>query len=78
MAIIRRFSLLPLQIEAKHTDAAATYSLVKDRDGNRFLQIDSYGSRARKLKGKKSQSLRLSESALRQLKEIIGRHFPRA
>jgi hypothetical protein len=77
MAIIRRLSFLALQVEAKHTDAEATYSFVKDRDGNRFLQIDSYGSRARKLKGKKSQSLRLSESALRELKNIIDRHFPR-
>jgi len=75
MAIVRHLELRPLQVDAKHTEVDATYSLVKDKDGTPYLQIDTYGSEARKLQGKKSQSIRLSPEAVVQLREIFDRHF---
>ena len=75
MAIIRHFELAQLTGEARHTEATASYSLVKEADGVKYLQLDTYGSRVRKLKGKKSQSIRLSPEAVAELKNILERHF---
>jgi hypothetical protein len=72
MAIVRRMELVPLNVEAKHTETDATYCWVKDREGARFLQIDTYGSADRVLRQKKSQSIRFSEAAIRQLSSIIS------
>ena len=66
---------MTLQLDVKHSAAGASYSIIIDRDGRKYLQIDTYGSGVRKLKGKKSQSLRLTAEAVSQLKEIIARHF---
>jgi hypothetical protein len=44
--------------------------------GERILQLDTYGSEARKIPGKVSQSIQLDESAARQLIEIVLRAFP--
>ena len=76
MAIVRRLDELALQIEAKHTETDGTYSVVKDRDGKKYLQIDTYGSSTRRIAGKKSQSIRFSREAIRQLRGIIMKHFP--
>jgi hypothetical protein len=76
MAIVRHLEEHALQIEAIHTETECTYSLVKDRDGNRYLQIDTYGSSGRKIEGKKSQSIRFAPEAVAELRQIIQRHFP--
>ncbi len=76
MAIVRHLEEHPLHVEAKHTETECTYSLVKDSDGNKYLQIDTYGSAERKIEGKKSQSIRFSPEAVAELRVIIGRHFP--
>lgn len=75
MAIVNHFEFLDLQIEASHTEVDATYSLVKEQDGVHHLQIDTYGSRHRKLRGKKSQTIRLTPNAVAELKAIIEKHF---
>jgi hypothetical protein len=68
MAIVRHLEEQQLQIEASHTETECTYSLVKDKDGTRYLQIDTYGSSERKIEGKKSQSIRFSPDAVAELK----------
>lgn len=75
MAIIRHLEHVLLQIDSKHSDAQATYSLVKDEAGSKYLQIDTYGSSERKMPGKKSQSIRLSPEAIKELRVILDRHF---
>jgi hypothetical protein len=64
-----------LATEAQHSETECTYSVVRDRDGARFLQIDTYGSRQRKIAGKKSQSIRLAPEAIRELKKILSTEF---
>jgi len=76
MAIVRHLEEQVLQIEASHTETECTYSVVKDKDGKKYLQIDTYGSPDRKIEGKKSQSIRFSSVAIAELRDIIGRHFP--
>ena len=75
MAIVRHLEEHSLQIEARYTETECTYSLVKDRDGTKYLQIDTYGSGERKIEGKKSQSIRFAPEAVSELRRIIARHF---
>ena len=76
MAIVRHLQEQPLHVEASHTETECTYCLVKDREGNRYLQVDTYGSSGRKIEGKKSQSIRFAPEAIRELKGIISLYFP--
>jgi hypothetical protein len=43
--------------------------------GKKFLQMGTYGSSARKIPGKKSQSIRFSPEAIDQLKLILKNKF---
>ncbi len=48
-----------------------------DVQGRRLLQLDTYGSSDRKIRGKISQSVQLDEEAAKQLLNIIAEAFPR-
>jgi hypothetical protein len=71
MALIRQLRHQALEKDSRHTEAECTYSIVTDKHGHKLLQIDTYGSNERKLRGKKSQSIRFSTEALQQLKMIL-------
>jgi hypothetical protein len=75
MAIVRHLEIAKLEIKTKHTETECTYSVVQGDDGHAYLQIDTYGSSDRKIAGKKSQSIRFAPEAIRELKEILARHF---
>ena len=70
MAIVKSFKKRNIENLAEHTEVDATYSIIIINDV-KYLQIDTYGSSERKLQGKVSQSLRLSESSLSELLRII-------
>lgn len=70
MAIVNRLEKINLEKDSKHSEVNCTYSII-EVDGNKFLQVDTYGSASRKMPGKKSQSLRFSPEAIQQLKSII-------
>jgi hypothetical protein len=74
MATVRNFEVKDLDRITSHSEVDATISLV-ECDGEKFIQIDTYGSRDRAIPGKTSQSLRLSETAFKKLSEIAGKHF---
>ena len=69
-SITHQASLEPLT----HAAADCTYDIVTDEEGRKCLQIDTYGSKARQILGKKSQSLRFDAAAITQLKQIIELH----
>jgi hypothetical protein len=71
MALITKLNQISLERTTPHDEVECTYSIVFDDKGNKFLQIDTYGSRGRQFIGKKSQSIRLSPEAIRQFKQII-------
>jgi hypothetical protein len=71
MAIVRRLERIVLEKDTRHTEAECTYSIVTDGDGRKCLQIDSYGSKKRKILGKKSQTTRFTPEAIEQLKKIF-------
>jgi hypothetical protein len=71
MALIRHLEPHTLEMISEHRETEATYSLVSV-EGKTYLQIDTYGSKERKLKGKKSQSMRFAPEAVAELKQIVG------
>ncbi len=75
MAIVRELKPRVREKDAQHTDTECTYSVVTEADGTKLLQIDTYGSKHRRIPGKVSQSIRFSPGALKQLTKIIREHF---
>jgi hypothetical protein len=71
MALITRLEKITMDRNAHHEEVECTYSIINGDNGERFLQIDTYGSKERQIPGKKSQSLRFSADAVEQLKQII-------
>ncbi len=75
MAIVRRLESLSLERDPTHTEVERTYSIVIYNDGRKYLQVDTYGSTARQIPGKKSQSIRFAPEAVMQLKAVLADNF---
>ncbi len=71
MALINTLKKIESERLVKHLPTEATYSIIRDEEGELFLQIDTYGSVYRDKKGSKSQSLRFSSSAILELREVL-------
>ena len=57
-----------------HKPTDCNYFII-EKDGNKYLQLDTYGSANRELTDKVSQSIQLSPTAILQLKKILDREF---
>jgi hypothetical protein len=75
MAVVHRMEQLTLEKDSPHSEADCTYSIVSDDQGQRYLQVDTYGSATRQIPGKKSQSIRFAPKAIEQLKQLLAEHF---
>jgi hypothetical protein len=71
MGLINKLSRQSLQRAGRHFEVECTYDVVSDEHGKRYLQLDTYGSIKREVPGKKSQSMRFSQEAIAQLKQIL-------
>lgn len=74
MATVREFSVEELGYVRPHEDVKAVVRLI-ECDGEKLLQIDTYGRSTREIPGKLSQTLRLDKSAFQKLVELGGKHF---
>jgi len=74
MATIRSLDLKVPERSLKQGDAKCSI-ILGDIDGQKFLQLDSYGSSGRQFVGKRSQSMRLTKSAFDQLVRLGQSHF---
>jgi hypothetical protein len=74
MALVTGLRHQPLQATSQHTAVECTFDVITDDQGTKYLQLDTYGSKARKILGKKSQSLRLAPSAIVDLKTIFKQY----
>lgn len=74
MAIVKSIEYQALERDSKHTVAACTFDVITETGGRKYLQLDTYGSSSREMRGKKSQSIRLSPEAIQQLKAIFIKH----
>ncbi len=71
MALVKRITHHVLGRDSKHKYVECTYSIVNAEEGRKYLQLDTYGSAERKIRGKKSQSIRFTPDAIEQLKRIM-------
>jgi len=74
MATIRKLKLHQPDRLSKQSDAEASIVLAEFA-GEKFVQIDSYGSKDRLLVGKRPQSMRFSKEAFEKLVELGLAHF---
>ena len=75
MAIVRKLERISLERDSSHSEVDCTYSIIQGSAGQKFLQIDTYGSAIRKFTGKKSQSIRFSPEAIAQLRDILTKEI---
>lgn len=75
MAKIKEFHKVALESTRIHGGVNCGWRIFS-AGGERILQLDTYGSEARKIPGKVSQSIQLDESSARDLMEIVLRAFP--
>lgn len=71
MGIVNKLDKITLERGSPHRDVECTYSIVIGDNGKKLLQIDTYGSANRQIPGKKSQSIRFTPEAIKQLRDII-------
>ncbi len=69
MALIKSFEHKSMDRSSIHDAIDASYTTF-ERDGRKFIQIDSYGRAEREMPGKKSQSIQLDEKSARELFDI--------
>lgn len=74
MAVVKCFVVEDQNSRIGHTECSGVIRPV-EIDGEKFIQIDTYGSSQREIPDKLSQSLRLTEAAFNQLKELGEKHF---
>jgi hypothetical protein len=75
MALVKKLKETTLDRDVPHREVECTYCVIHDDNGLKYLQLDTYGSAERQMPGKKSQSLRLSPQAIKQLREILSNRF---
>lgn len=74
MATVRDFTVDELSVVRPHDEVEAVVRLI-ECNGEKLLQIDSYGRPGRETPGKLSQTLRLDEAAFRKLVALGNKHF---
>jgi hypothetical protein len=76
MALVTLLESTQKERATVHEQTRCLYSIVEGDDGARYLQLDTLGSKGRRLAGKVSQSIQLDRQAAGQLLELIRQTFP--
>ena len=75
MATIREFKVLSQDRERAQPEATAAAMVALEIDGEKFIQLNGYGSGDRANVGARSQNMRLSKTAFEQLAALGQKHF---
>jgi hypothetical protein len=75
VALIERFTQLHKDRNQVHGPVECGYTMFESA-GQRYLQLDTYGSTGRQIPGKTSQSIQLNAQSAGQLKGLIQQAFP--
>ena len=75
MALVNNIQLATKETQSVHGPTECSYSIFSRQDQT-YLQLDTYGSNARKFKDKISQSVQFNRQSAKQLKELIEKAFP--
>lgn len=73
MALVKYLEEKEIERPSLHKETSAKFAIIPNEDGNRVLQIDTYGSEDREMLGKVSQSLQFGSDGVAQLKEILNK-----
>lgn len=73
MALVKKMKKVVRNTKV-HNEVEASYSLLT-RNGVNYIQINTYGSRDRKVQGVASQTIQLSEDVINQLQSILKNEF---
>ena len=71
MALIKKLERLEKQRNHVHEEVGCTYTIFTDPMGNKILQLDTYGSVNREIRGKVSQSIQLDKRSAAELLKLI-------
>jgi hypothetical protein len=73
MAVVKRIERSDLHRRGMHPTTAECRAYIVDTlDGQKLLQLETYGSRTRKIPGKTSQTIQFQRDALLQLQTLIN------
>ena len=75
MALVKKIIPITMDSNRVHDPVECTYTTFVDDSGKKYLQLDTYGSSKRKIKGKKSQSLQFDEKSLATLRDLINSYL---
>jgi hypothetical protein len=76
VALIKTFTPSGVSNKGRvHGEVECGYAIFES-EGNRYLQLDTYGSADRVIPGKVSQTVQLDESAAKELLRLIRHAFP--
>jgi len=77
MALITALKQITKDRQSVHAEVECAYSVFTGSDGEKYVQLETFGSLERKIPGKTSQAIQLNESSAASLKHIIEQTFPR-
>ena len=75
MALVKKYFAVNKDDVRVHEGVECGYT-VFDSSGQRYLQLDTYGSADRAIPGKVSQSLQFDYASASELRHLIDRFFP--
>lgn len=76
MALITELKRITKDRQNVHAAVECAYSVFTGQEGERYLQLETFGSKERKIPGKTSQAIQLNESSAAELKRLIEETYP--
>jgi len=76
MALVKSIERVTKDRQTLHEETACLASVFTDDGSARYIQLDTYGSKSRRMPGKVSQAIQLDEKAAGQLKRLIEEVYP--
>jgi hypothetical protein len=76
MALIAKFEPIVGGASGRVHGAVECGRAMFETGGHQYLQLDTYGSKARVMPGRVSQSIQLDEDGARELMRLLTRAFP--
>jgi hypothetical protein len=77
MALLKSSKFIRIEKERNsvHKEVDTTYTSFTNNSGEKYFQIDTYGSSDRQFKGKISQSIQLNKRAAQELITVLKNEF---
>lgn len=75
MALVKKFERITKERNSVHAEVDCTYSVFTASDGKQYLQLDTLGSKQRKIVGQSSQSIQFDPASAFELKRILEKEI---